>query len=257
MQNDVNLTQKLDETIIKTRIWLDSLPPYHDKEFPSTSVAKQLASEAYEFATSVSDAIKRDNVVSAYANLRMLMDRAAYAARFVFDPTDLTEWARWSLAKLYYDLSNANSRGLMDNSADHGEGTKETLGWIRHWFRTDEGKDQIPPKPWTYPWETKYLRKQIIEGQNDYIRCTYDIASMYVHPTYRGADAINNDCIPSRTFPIFETARMLFFVFVVCKFTVVLFESDDEEDHGHATQELRNMIDSWGKADLRTCLRSF
>ena len=108
------LVNILDKVICSGKGWLQSLPPRDDGEIPSINAAKQLAEEASEFATSLSDAIKRGHIVSAYANERLLVDRFLHAARFFEEPMDVVAWSYWSMAEINQLTSSAMSQGAVN-----------------------------------------------------------------------------------------------------------------------------------------------
>ena len=176
---------ELDKVIRMGRGWLGVLPPRSEGEIPSLNAAKQLAEEACEFASCISAAIHLDHKVAAYANLRPLVDRLLHAARFFEEPMDTIDWAYWSMAEINQHVNNALSQGSV-NSHDR-EPMRGLLQDIRHWNRTESGKDQRMPKPSKYEWET--IRKALTADANPRLKSAYDITSTYVHPTYRGPNA--------------------------------------------------------------------
>ena len=176
------LVSILDKVICSGKGWLQSLPPRHDGEIPSINAAKQLAEEACEFATSVSDAIKRGNKVAAYANERLLVDRFLHAARFFEESMDVIKWSYWSIAEINQLANNAMSQGAV-NQQDQAP-TRKLLQGIRHWNRSEAGKDRQMTKPSGYDWHR--TRREIVDDSNARLKSNYDITSTYAHPTYRG-----------------------------------------------------------------------
>ena len=101
---------ELDNVISIGRGWLGGLPPRSEGEIPSANAAKQLAEEACEFASCISAAVHLNHKVSAYANLRPLLDRLLHAARFFEEPENTVDWSYWSMAELNQLVNNALSQ---------------------------------------------------------------------------------------------------------------------------------------------------
>ena len=177
--------RELDKVIRMGRGWLGVLPPRTEGEIPSVNAAKQLAEETCEFASCISAAIHLDHKVAAYANLRPLVDRLLHAARFFEEPENTVDWAYWSAAEFYRLASSALSQGSV-NSQDR-EPMRGLLQDIRHWNRTESGKDRKMLKPGQYAWQS--ILQAITDEANPRLKSAYDITSTYVHPTYRGANA--------------------------------------------------------------------
>ena len=177
--------RELDKVIRMGRGWLGVLPPRTEGEIPSVNAAKQLAEETCEFASCISAAIHLDHKVAAYANLRPLVDRLLHAARFFEEPENTVDWAYWSAAEFYRLASSALSQGSV-NSQDR-EPMRGLLQDIRHWNRTESGKDRKMLKPGRYAWQS--ILQAITDEANPRLKSAYDITSTYVHPTYRGANA--------------------------------------------------------------------
>ena len=176
---------ELDNVISIGRGWLGGLPPRSGGEIPSANAAKQLAEEACEFASCISAAVHLNHKVSAYANLRPLLDRLLHAARFFEEPENTVDWSYWSMAELNRLVNNALSQGSV-NSQDH-DSVRSLLQDIRHWNRTESGKDRQMLKPSKYAWQS--ILKAMTHDANPRLKSAYDITSTYVHPTYRGTNA--------------------------------------------------------------------
>ena len=174
------LVSILDNVTCSGKAWLLSLPPRYEGEIPSINASKQLAEEACEFATSVSDAIKRGHTVAAYANERLLVDRFLHAARFFEESTDVIDWSYWSIAEINRLASNAMSQGAI-NPQDR-EPTRKILRDIPHWNRSEDGKNRQMSKPSGYVWHQ--MRRELVDDSNARLKSNYDITSTYVHPTY-------------------------------------------------------------------------
>ena len=176
---------ELDKVIEAGGRWLEGLPPRSEGENPAVNAAKQLAEEACEFASSVSAAAQRSHWVSAYANLRPLVDRLLHAARFFEEPEITVDWLYWSTAEINRLVNNASSQGAV-NAVDR-DGMLRLQKDIRHWNRTESGKDQKMLKPSQYAWHD--MSKAMTAEANSRLRGAFDITSTYVHPTYRGPNA--------------------------------------------------------------------
>ena len=209
---------ELDKVIRMGRGWLGVLPPRTEGEIPSVNVAKQLAEEACEFASCISAAIHLDHKVAAYANLRPLVDRLLHAAWFFEEPMDTVAWAYWSMAEINQHMNNALSQGSV-NSHDH-EPMRGLLQDIRHWNRTESGKDQRMHKPSKYVWEK--IRKSITDDANPRLKSAYDITSTYVHPTYRGPNAPNLGVEYVMEQAIWMTSATI----ILCASSFILFEDN-------------------------------
>ena len=161
------------------------MPPRSAGEIPSINAAKQLAAEACEFASSISNAIQLNHKISAYANLRPLVDRLLHATLFFEDSQNTTDWAYWSMAELNWSVHNALSQGSV-NPEDR-EDMRSLLKDLRQWNRNESGKEQQILKPSKYPWHQTL--KAITDEANSRLKTAYEITSTYVHPTYRGPNA--------------------------------------------------------------------
>ena len=148
----------------------------------SVNAAKQLAEETCQFASSISGAIKLNHKVSAYANLRPLLDRFLHAARFFEEPMDTVTWSYWSMAEINRLVNNALSQGAV-NPQDR-EPMRELLRVVRHWNRSESGQDRQMSKPSRYEWNR--ILRELVNDANPRLEGAYDITSTYVHPTYRG-----------------------------------------------------------------------
>ena len=184
-QTTAEWVEELDKVIYMSRGWLAALPPRSEGEVLMVNAAKQLAEEACEFASSISGAIHLNHKISAYANLRPLVDRLLHATRFFEEPQNTVDWAYWSVAELNQSVNNALSQGSV-NPEDH-DAMRSLLQNFRQWNRTESGKERQMFKPSKYSWH-KTL-KAITEEANSRLRSAYDITSTYVHPTYRGPNA--------------------------------------------------------------------
>ena len=165
--------------------WLASVPTRSAGEIPSINAAKQLAAEACEFASSISSAIQLNHKISAYANLRPLVDRLLHATLFFEESQHTVDWAYWSMAEIHRSIQNALSQGSV-NPEDR-EDMRSLLKDLRQWNRNESGKEQQMLKPSTYPWQQTL--KAITNDANSRLKTAYDITSTYVHPTYRGPNA--------------------------------------------------------------------
>ena len=137
---------------------------------------RQMLVEGVEFHTSIRDAVKRDNIVSARANLRLLLERGLCARQFssMDDSMNCIDWENWSMAKLSKQLSDIGSKGLVN--PEYKMAYRELAKNIRHWNRID-GKDRQMNRPSKYEWNMK------IDSNFKHL---YSLWSTYVHPTYRG-----------------------------------------------------------------------
>lgn len=176
---------ELDKVIEVGGRWLGGLPPRSEGENPAVNAAKQLAEEVCEFASSVSAAAQRSHWVSAYANLRPLVDRLFHAARFFEEPENTVAWFYWSTAEINRLVSNALSQGSVNGG--ERDGMRSLLNDFRHWNRTECGKDQKMLKPRQYAWHD--ISRAMTGEANSRLRNAFDITSTYVHPTYRGHNA--------------------------------------------------------------------
>ena len=181
----VEWIRELDKVISMGQGWLGVLPPRSEGEIPSVNAAKQLAEEACEFASCISAAVHLNHKVSAYANLRPLVDRLLHAARFFEEPENTVDWSYWSMAEINRLVNNALSQGSV-NSQDRAS-MRCLLQDVRHWNRTESGKDRQMVKPSRYAWHL--IVKAINDDANARLKSAYDITSTYVHPTYRGPNA--------------------------------------------------------------------
>ena len=226
------LVSTLDRVVCSGKGWLQSLPPRHDEEIPSINVAKQLAEETCEFATSLSDAIKRGHTVAAYANERLLVDRFLHAARFFEEPTDVTDWAYWSIAEINQLVNNAMSQGAV-NPEDR-QLTRELLQGIRHWNRSESDKDRQMFKPSEYKWHR--TRRELVDDSNARLKSNYDITSTYVHPTYRG-DRYPD---PGQRYVLEQAIWIACSTFIICGATLIP-EEDDLAAY-HIDQHLLDLV---------------
>ena len=130
---------------------------------------------------SVSDAIKRDHSTAAYGNARLVVDRLLHAAHFLWY-LDGTEWMWWSMAE-HYKLVNRSLSLKSPEPADQ-EGLRELLKSLRHWNRTEDGRDRQMKRPGSYKWAK--VKRGLLTDIDAHILQMYNIFSTYVHPTYRG-----------------------------------------------------------------------
>lgn len=212
------LVRQLDRVIGIGFNWLRSLPPRSEGEIPTVNAAKQLSEEACEFASSISNAIKLNQKVSAYANLRPLVDRWLHAAWFFEKPTDTIDWSYWSLAEINQLANNASSQGAV-NPQDR-EPMRDLMRDIRHWNRSETGEDQQMFKPGRYEWNN--IRKQLVDAATPRFKSHYDVASTYVHPTYRGANASDLDT----EYVLRQSILITCFTLIVCGATLMPHEDN-------------------------------
>ena len=226
---------RLDRVINSGQGWGESLPPYSgDGEFPSITVAKQLASEVCEFAASISDAIKRDDKTAAYANLRPLLDRFLHIVWFFEEPLAVTDWTYWSIAEINQLVSDAMSQGAV-NSQDR-EPMRELMRSIRHWNRSEElGEDRQMDRPSRYSWND--TRKKIIGDCNPRLKGAYGIASMYVHPTYHGTNSPD----PGRDYVLEQAIWITCSAHIICGATLAMLE-DSPADY-RINQHLLDLLE--------------
>ena len=233
-RNVDELVSILDKVICSGKGWLQSLPPRHDGEIPSINAAKQLAEEACEFATSVSDAIKRGNKVAAYANERLLVDRFLHAARFFEESMDVIKWSYWSVAEINQLANNAMSQGAV-NQQDQAP-TRKLLQGIRHWNRSEAGKDRQMTKPSGYEWHR--TRRELVDDSNARLKSNYDITSTYVHPTYRGDRSPD----PGQEYVLKQAVLIACSTFIICGASLM----PEEEDLAayHIDQHLLDLVET-------------
>ena len=228
------LVSILDKVICSGKGWLQSLPPRHDGEIPSINAAKQLAEEACEFATSVSDAIKRGTKVAAYANERLLVDRFLHAARFFEESMDVIKWSHWSVAEINQLANNAMSQGAV-NQQDQAP-TRKLLQGIRHWNRSEAGKDRQMTKPSGYKWHR--TRRELVDDSNARLKSNYDITSTYVHPTYRGDRSPD----PGQEYVLEQVGLIACSTFIICGASLIS-EEDDLAAY-HIDQYLLDLVET-------------
>ena len=228
------LVSILDKVICSGKGWLQSLPPRHDGEIPSINAAKQLAEEACEFATSVSDAIKRGNKVAAYANERLLVDRLLHAARFFEESMDVIKWSYWSIAEINQLANNAMSQGAV-NQQDQAP-TRKLLQGIRHWNRSETGKDRQMTKPSGYDWHR--TRREIVDDSTARLKSNYDITSTYVHPTYRGDRSPD----PRQEYVLEQAGLIACSTFIICGASLI--PEEDNLAAYHIDQRLLDLVET-------------
>ena len=228
------LVNILDKVLCSGKGWLQSLPPRHDGEIPSNNAAKQLAEEASEFATSLSDAIKRGHIVSAYANERLLVDRFLHAARFFEEPRDVVGWSYWSIAEINRLVSSAMSQGAV-NPQDR-ELMRELLQVYRHWNRSESDKDRQMSKPSGYEWHR--TRRELVDDSNARFKSNYDITSTYVHPTYRGDRSPD----PGQEYVLEQAICIACSTFIICGATLI--SQEDDLATYHVDQHLLDLVET-------------
>ena len=199
--------------------WMKSIQPKSAEELIGANAAKQLAEETLQFATLIRAAAEHGYVTPAYANLRLLLDRLLHAAQFFVELEDVTAWMWWSTAEISKLANDAMSQGAV-NKENHEE-MREMLGDIRHWNRTEDGKDRQMLKPSKYPWQQRKDMAAIAEPRPQNI---YKIASTYVHPTYRGQGPKPEGLNHALTQAIWITSCTL----IVCEATLNMYEEEEE-----------------------------
>ena len=212
------LVEMLDCTIDSGKGWIESMPPRGEDETPPVNAAKQLTEEACEFATTISDAIKRDHTKSAYANLRLLLDRFLCAARFFEFPADLVPWAYWSMAELNQLASDSMSQGAVNPQDVYP--MRHLLRHFRHWNRSESGQDRQLFKPSRYEWND--IRREIIDESNPLLKTAYGVTSTYVHPTYRGS----NSPELTRRYLLEQTVLITCSTIIICGASSIPFEEN-------------------------------
>ena len=224
----------LDNVIGFGQNWLRSLPPCDDNEIPSVHAAKQLAEEACEFAASISSAMKLGHKVSAYANLRLLSDRFLHATRFFEEPMDAVAWMYWSMAEINQLINEAMSQGTVD--PQHHEAMRELQRSIRHWNRSESGKDRQMAKPSKYNWHR--MRKELIGDSNARFKGAYKITSTYAHPTYRG------DNLPDlgQEYVLEQAVATACFAIIICAASRV--PPEDYPPSFHTDQHLLDLLET-------------
>ena len=98
---------------------------------------------------------------------------------------DVVHWSYWSMAEISRQIGDALSQGAV-NPQDH-EAMRDLLQGIRHWNRTEDGKDRKMLRPGQYEWQQTL--KAMTNDANPRLKGAYGITSSYVHPTYRGPSA--------------------------------------------------------------------
>ena len=195
--------------------WMKSTKPRVDEEPIGANAAKQLAEEALQFATLIRIAAEAGYIVPAYANLRLLLDRLLHATQFFVEIEDVTAWMWWSAAEINKLTRDAMSQGAVNK--ENYEGMREMIGDIRHWNRTEDGKDQQMLKPNKYPWQQRKDMAAIAEPRPSNI---YKVASTYVHPTYRGHTPQTKGLNHALEQAIWMTCCTL----IVCEATLQIYE---------------------------------
>ena len=199
--------------------WMKSTKPRVDEEPIGANAAKQLAEETLQFATLIRIAAEADYIVPAYANLRLLLDRLLHATQFFVEIEDVTAWMWWSAAEINKLAHDAMSQGAI-NKKNH-EDIREMLGDIRHWNRTEDGKDQKMLKPSTYPWQQ---RKDMAAIADPRPRNIYKVASTYVHPTYRG----HTPQTKGLNYALEQAIWMTCCTLIVCEATLQIYEEGEK-----------------------------
>ena len=156
--------------------------------------------------------------MSAYANERLLMDRFLHAARFFEEPMDVVGWSYYSMAEINQLASNAMSQGAV-NPQDR-EPTRKLLQGIRHWNRSESGKERQMAKPSGYEWHR--TRRELVDDSNERLKSNYDITSTYVHPTYRGERSPD----PGQEYVLEQAVLIACSTFIICGATLIPEEDD-------------------------------
>ena len=209
--------------------WMKSTKPRVDEEPIGANAAKQLAEEALQFATLIRIAAEAGYIVPAYANLRLLLDRLLHATQFFVEIEDVTAWMWWSTAEMNKLAHDAMSQGAVNK--ENYEGMREMIGDIRHWNRTEDGKDQQMLKPNKYPWQQRKNMAAIAEPRPSNI---YKVASTYVHPTYRGHRPQTKGLIHA----LEQTIWITCFTLIICEATLQIYE----EGEGRSNQIDQNIL---------------
>ena len=209
--------------------WMKSTKPRVDEEPIGANAAKQLAEEALQFATLIRIAAEAGYIVPAYANLRLLLDRLLHATQFFVEIEDVTAWMWWSAAEINKLAHDAMSQGAVNK--ENYEGMREMIGDIRHWNRTEDGKDQQMLKPNKYPWQQRKDMAAIAEPRLSNI---YKVASTYVHPTYRGHRPQTKGLIHA----LEQTIWITCFTLIICEATLQIYE----EGEGRSNQIDQNIL---------------
>ena len=239
--------RELDKVISLGRGWLVVQSPRSEGEIPSLNAAKQLAEEACEFASCISAAMNLNHKVAAYANLRPLVDRLLHAARFFEEPEDTSAWAYWSAAELSQLVHNVLREGAV-NPEDR-VGMRSLLQNGRHWNRSESGKDQQLLKPSSYEWHS--ILKALTNDANPRLKGAYDIASTYVHPTYRGPNASD----PGVKYVLQQAILITSATIILCAAAFTPFEDNQASYQVDPTliellQELTDFLGGPGRIDF-------
>ena len=226
---------ELHEVIQLGEEWIRTLPPRSANEVLMANAAKQLADEACQFASAISNAIQRNHKVAAYANLRPLVDRLLHATRFFETPKDNVDWMYWSVAEINRSVNNALSQRAV-NKEDR-DAVRALLRDIRHWNRPESGPDCQMLRPGQYPWQ-KTL-KAITEEANPRLKIMYDVASTYLHPTYRGS--INTPDLGTE-YVLEQATWITSAIMILCGAT--LFHSEEDWDSSQVNPHLVQMLET-------------
>ena len=225
---------ELDKVIYMSRGWLGALPPRSEGEVLMVNAAKQLAEEACEFASAISGAIQLNHKVSAYANLRPLVDRLLHATKFFEEPQSTVDWAYWSMAEVNRSVNNALSQGSV-NPEDR-DSMRSLLQNFRHWNRTESGTDRQMLKPSKYPWHQTL--KAITDDANSRLKTSYDITSAYVHPTYRGPNAPD----PGAWYVLEQATWITSATVIICG--AALIHAEDDWTSYHVDLYMRQLLEA-------------
>ncbi len=161
----------------------------------------------------------------------------------------MVDWAYWSAAEMQQLVGNAKSQGVI-NPQD--QESRELMQSIRRWNRSEFGQDRPMSKPGAYKWHQ--TRRKLTNSANAGIKANYDIASTYVHPTYRGETSSD----PEVEYVLDQAVWVTCATFVICGATRARYDGPTAHQVDQHLLELIEVLDRLlvGRVDISDVVRN-